>query len=120
MSKYVVLLNASTEDLGPTANGLQYAHDLDEGGHQVEVYFDSGATQWPGQLAEQPNQPINHFFEEADDRGLIAVACGFCADSFDATGGCEKAGVEVLGGADDYAPRPSQLVDDEDELLTIG
>lgn len=120
MNKYAVLLNASTDDVGPTANGLEYAIDLDDGGHDVDVYFDGVATQWPGQLVEKPNHPINAFFDEADDRGLIAGACGFCADSFDGTEGCEKAGVEILGSADEHAPKPSELVDDGYELLTIG
>jgi len=120
VSEYAVLLNLSTEDVWPTANGLEYALDLDEGGHEVDVYFDGAATQRPRQLAEKPNHPINNFFDEADDRGLIAGACGFCADSFDATEGCEKASVYNLGGAAEHAPRPSQLVDDEYELLTIG
>jgi hypothetical protein len=120
VSEYAVLLNSSTEDVWPTANGLEYALDLDEGGHEVDVYFDGAPTQRPRQLAEKPNHPINNFFDEADDRGLIAGACGFCADSFDATEGCGKASVDILGGAAEHAPRPSQLVDDEYELLTIG
>jgi len=120
VSKYAVLLNASTDDVGPTANGLEYALDLDEGGHDVAVFFDGVATQWPGHLVEKPNHPTNNFFQKADDRGLIAGACGFCADSFDATEGCERAGVEVLGGPDEHAPRPSELVAEGYELLTIG
>lgn len=120
MSKYAVLLNASTDDVGPTANGLEYALDLDEGGHDVDVFFDGVATQWPGELVDKPNHPINDFFEEADDRGLIAGACGFCADSFEATEGCEEAGVEVLGTPDEHAPKASELVEEEYELLTIG
>lgn len=120
MSKYAVLLNASTDDVGPTANGLEYAIDLDEGGHDVDVYFDGVATQWPGRLVEKPEHPINKFFEEADDRGLIAGACGFCADSFGGEDGCEKAGVELLGSPEEHAPKPSELVDDEYDLLPIG
>lgn len=120
MGKYAVLLNASTDDVGPTANALEYAIDLDEGGHNVDVFFDGVATQWPGRLVERPNHPINDFFETADERGLIAGACGFCADSFDAIEGCETAGVEILGGPDEHAPKPSELIDDGYELLTIG
>lgn len=119
MSKYAVLLNASTDDVGPAANGLEYALDLDEGGHDVDVYFDGAATQWPGELVEKPNHPINDFFEAADDRD-IAGACGFCADSFGGTEGCREAGVEILGGADEHAPKPSELVGEGYELLTIG
>lgn len=120
MSKYAVLLNASTDDIGPTANGLEYAIDLDGAGHEVDVFFDGVATQWPGELVEKPNHPINNFFEEADERGIIAGACGFCADSFDGTEGCKEAGVEILGAPDEHAPKPSELVADGYELLPIG
>lgn len=120
MSKYAILLNASTDDVGPTANGLEYALDLDQAGHDVNVYFDGVATQWPGELVEKPNHPINKFFNEADDRGLIAGACGFCADSFNGVEGCKEAGVEILGGPDEHAPPPSELVDNGYELLPIG
>lgn len=120
MSKYAVLLNASTDDVGPTANALEYALDLDLAGHDVDLFFDGVATQWPGHLEEKPNHPINNFFEPADERGLIAGACGFCADSFDATAGCRDAGVEILGGPEEHAPKPSELVADDYELMTIG
>ena len=120
MSKYAVLLNASTDDVGPTANGLEYALDLDQAGHEVDVFLDGIATQWPGKLQEKSNHPINNFFDKADERGLIAGACGFCADSFNGTDGCKAAGVEILGGPDEHAPKPSELVADEYELLPIG
>lgn len=65
-----------------SSNGLRYALNFDEGGQVVEVYFDGASTQWPGELVGKPNHPINTLFEEADDRGIIAGACGFCAESF--------------------------------------
>ena len=75
MSKYAGLLNSITEAFGPTANGREYALDLDEGGPDVDVYFHGAATQWPRQLAEKPNHPVNKFFETADDRvHAVAVA----------------------------------------------
>lgn len=45
IGKYVIMLNASTDDVGPTANGLEYALDLEESGHEVQVYLDGSATQ---------------------------------------------------------------------------
>lgn len=120
MSKYALMLNASTGSVGPTANGLEYALDLDEADHEVEVYFDGEATQWPGTLAEKPEHPVNDYFEQADERGLIGGVCGHCANAFDAVDGCETAGVELLGGHDEHGPDVGTLVNDDYELITVG
>lgn len=120
MSKYALLLNASTDDVGPAANGLEYALDLDDAGHEVEVFFDGEATQWPGTLEETPDHPVNNYYEEVDDRGLVGGACGFCANAFDAVEGCEAAGVDLLGGSDEHAPDVGELTEDDYELLTVG
>lgn len=120
MGKYAVLLNASTDDIGPAANGLEYALDLDEAGHEVDVFLDGAATQWPGQFIEQPDHPVNTYFEAADERGLVAGACGFCADAFGGAEGCRGAGVEILGSVDEHAPSAGELVGDGFELLTVG
>lgn len=120
MANYAVILNASTDDVGPTANGLEYAIDLDDAGHEVSVYLDGVATNWPGLLVEKPDHPINEFYGEAEERGIVEGACGFCADSFGATEGLEAAGVDILGAPDEHAPSPAELVDDGYELLTVG
>lgn len=104
MSKYAILLNANPDDVGPAANGLEYALDLDGAGNEVEVFFDGVATQWPGTLTENPDHPVNEYFGEADERGLVAGACGFCANAFDAADGCEEADVELLGGRTNTLP----------------
>lgn len=44
MEKFAVLLNTSTDEVGQTANGIEYALDLDESGKEVEVFFDGSAT----------------------------------------------------------------------------
>ncbi|MCL7418708.1 MAG: hypothetical protein M8354_12840, partial [Halalkalicoccus sp.] len=64
MNKYAIMLNASPDDVGPTANGLEYALDLDGAGHNVEVFLDGVATQWPGTLSEKPDHPVNEYFTE--------------------------------------------------------
>lgn len=120
MSKYALLLNASPDDVGPAANGLEYALDLDDAGHEVDVFFDGVATQWPGTLTEKPDHPVNNYFREADERGLLAGACGFCAHAFDGVDGCEAAGVELLGGPEEHAPDIGELVANDYELLTVG
>lgn len=120
MNKYALLLNASTDDVGPAANGLEYAIDLDDAGHDVEVFFDGEATQWPGTLEAKPDHPVNEYFEEIDDRDLVGGACGFCANAFDAVEGCEEAGIELLGGPDEHGPDVGELTESGYELLTVG
>lgn len=120
MSKYAVLLDSSTDDVGPTANAFQYALDLEEAGHEVDVLIDGEVTQWPEMLTQHPDHPINDFFEEADDCGLIAGGYGFSADSLDVIWGSEAAGVEVPGSPEVHAPNASEMVAEDYELLTIG
>lgn len=120
MSKYALMLNASTDDVGPAANGLEYALDLDEAGHEVDVFFDGEATQWPGTLEEKPDHPVNEYFEQANEHGLIGGACGFCANAFDAVEGCEAAGIDLLGGHDQHGPDVGELVNEDYQLLTVG
>jgi len=120
MGKYAIMLNASTDDVGPMANGLEYALDLDETGHEVAVYLDGVATQWPGQLAEMPDHPVNDYFDEATERGLVAGACGFCAHAFDGIEGVEAAGIPVLGDAERHGPHLGEVVGDGFDVLTIG
>jgi len=85
MDRFAVLLNTSTDEVGQTANGLEYALDLDESGKEVEVFFDGSATEWPGELAANPEHPVTEAFEEAQERGLLAGACSACAGAFETT-----------------------------------
>lgn len=120
MSKrFAVLMNASTDDVGPTANGLEYAIDLDDAGHDVEVYLDGAATRWAGELESEPDHPVAEHFEQAKSRGLVAGACGHCADAFGATEGIEARGIELLSEPGEHGPDVGELANDRD-LLTIG
>lgn len=120
MEAYAILLNGSTDDIGPTVNGLKYAIALDDSDFDVEVYFDGSATQWPGTLVEEPHHPVNAYFEDADDRGLIAGACGYCARAFGGARGCEDAGIELVGDQKDHGPDVGELVIEGYGLITIG
>jgi hypothetical protein len=111
-------VNASTDDVGPAANGLEYAIDLDDGGHDVEVFLDGAATRWAGRLESKPDHPVGEHFEEAEERGLIAGACGYCADAFDATEGVEARDIGILA-ADEHGPGVGELAETHN-LLTIG
>lgn len=120
MGRYAVLLNASTDDIGPMANGLEYALELDEHGHHVEVYLDGIATQWPGTLADHPDHPVNKYFSEAMELGIIEGACGYCAHAFDAADGVAAADIPLLGGEEHHAPDVGALANDGYEFLTVG
>lgn len=118
--KYAVLINSDTEEVGQTANGLEYALDLYEGGNDVSVFFDGSATQWISELNENPDHPVNDYYEEALEEGLVGGVCGYCADAFGAYEDAEEAGVDRLGGRGEHGPDISGLAAEGYELLTIG
>ena len=106
--RYAVLMNASTDGVGPAVNGLEYALDLD-----------GAATKWADRLEAEPDHPVAEQFEQVEERDLVAGACGHCTTTFDATEGIEARGIEVLGGDGGHGPAISELVETH-ELLTIG
>ena len=120
MTDYAIMLNGSTDEVGSTANGLEYALDLDDHGFDVTVYFDGSSTKWPGVLQEKPDHPVNKYYTEATERGLIGGACGYCAHAFGGVEGCEAAGIELIGGAEDHGPDVGELVAAGTELITVG
>lgn len=117
--QYAILLNAGTDDVGPTANGLEYALDLDEGGYDVELYLDGVATRWAGHLEAHPDHPVGEYFEQAEERGILVGACNYCAGAFDAREGIEARGIEYVGEEGEHGPDVSELAETR-ELLTVG
>lgn len=120
MARYALMLNAGPEEVGTAGNGFQYALKLDDHDHDVSVYLDGVATRWPGKLQSRSGHPVNEYFSELQDRGLVEGACRFCANAFDGTRGCEEAGVELLGDGDGHGPDVGRLASDGHQLLTIG
>ena len=118
MARYAVLLNTSVEATHRTANALGYAVDLHDAGHDVRVYLDGPATQWPGYLLRNPGGPVGEAFGRADERGVVAGACRPCAETFGTASAVQRAGTELLGG-DDHAPDVGALVADGFELLAF-
>ena len=118
--KFAVLLNAGPEDTAVAGNGFNYALELDEAGYDVQLFLDGKATQWPAEFAENPDRPYNHDWEKIETRGLLAGACGYCANAFDATEACEDSGIELLSDEMSHAPAVARLADEGYELLTIG
>lgn len=78
MAKHAFLLLSHPDSPGKFANPLTYAHQLDEAGHDVAVYFDGAATYWFDGIDDRP-APAVEAYERAKERGLIAGVCDHCA-----------------------------------------
>jgi hypothetical protein len=120
MARHAFMVNAGPDDVGSMANALQYALSLDDAGHDAAVYLDGPATQWPREVERLSDHPVADYLEAAQRRGLLAGACAFCADAFDGTRGCERAGIDLLGSPDTHGPDVARLVEDGFELHTVG
>jgi len=68
---------------GATEFGFNYAIEFDDAGYEVQVFVDGRATKWPAEFAENPDWPFNHDWEQIENRGLLAGACGYCANALD-------------------------------------
>jgi len=118
--RYAVLLNAGPERGITANNGLGYAIELDDAGHEVEIFLDGKATQWPNEFIENPDRPFNYRWNTIQSRGLLAGACGYCADALDQTESVERANVDLLSDSGSHAPSVAELADEGYELVTIG
>jgi len=118
--KYAILLSAGPEDAPVANNAFNYALEFADAGYGVKVFLDGQATKWPGAFAENPDLPFHHDWERIRDLGLLAGACGYCANAFDATAACENSGIELLSDEMSHAPAVARLADEGYELLTIG
>lgn len=119
MDRYAVLLNTSTDEIGQTVNGLEYALDLDESGNEVEVFFDGSATEWPGEVADRPDHPVGEALAEVQERALVGGACSACAGAFEAAEELEAADIDLVGDGG-HGPSVGELTDQGFDLLTIG
>lgn len=122
MDKFAFLINAKTDEPGPTANNLGYANRLDEAGHEVVVFFDGQGTHWIPKLEEETDHVVHGFYQEARDRGLVTGACGFCSAYFEIDDEIEAAGIALDGGLEEgeHGPDVPQLVEDGYDLINVG
>ena len=118
--KYAILLSAGPDDAPVASNAFNYALEFADAGYEVQVFLDGQATKWPGAFADDPDLPFAHDWERIRERGLLAGACGYCANAFDATEACENSGIELLSDEMSHAPAVARLADEGYELLTIG
>jgi predicted peroxiredoxin len=117
---YAVLLNAGPDDAPTASNAFNYALELDDAGYEVQLFLDGEATRWPSAFAENPDLPFRTAWERVRERGLLAGACGYCANAFDVATACEQSGIELLSDKTEHAPAVPELADDGYEMLTIG
>lgn len=118
--RFAILLNAGPEQGATANNGFGYAIELDDAGHEVQVFLDGKATRWPGKFSEDPDRPFHHKWGTIRSRGLLTGACGYCANAFDQTDSIERANVDLLSDGGAHAPSVAELADDGYELVTIG
>jgi hypothetical protein len=115
-----ILINAGLAQGATANNAFGYALELDEAGHQVQVFLDGKATRWPGAFSDDPDRPFNHNWGTLRSRGLLAGACGYCADAFDQTESVERANIGLLSDSGAHAPSVGELAEEGYELVTIG
>jgi hypothetical protein len=118
--KYAVLLNAGPTETAVAGNGFNYALEFDEAGYEVQLFLDGKATKWPAEFTDNPDRPYSHDWEKIETRGLLAGACGYCANAFEVADACENSGIDLLSDADEHAPAVAQLAAEEYEILTVG
>lgn len=110
-TKYAVITNAGPDDMATSLNAFEYARDLNDGGHHVEVYLDGQATKWPGEVTKNPDTPVAEVFEDIAEDDLIEGACGACAAAFETAEQCRRVGVAV--SEEGHAPTMQKLADDD-------
>jgi len=118
--KYAILLNAGPDDAPVASNGFNYALEFDDAGYEVQVFLDGAATKWPQTFTDDPDLPFNYAWAQLRERGLLAGACGYCANAFDVAAACERSGIDLLSDSTEHAPAVAQLADEGYEMLTIG
>ncbi|QBI55437.1 DsrE family protein [Streptomonospora litoralis] len=104
MSQAAVVVLADTEshaDLGRAFNALVAVKESKQYGDDDRLIFDGAGTKWPGVLSD-PGHMAHKLYEEVAD--VVAGACGYCANAFEAEGHVHEAGIAVL---DEFEGHPS-------------
>jgi len=116
MSRHAIIFLSSPSEPGKFANGLTYARQLDEAGHDVAVYFDGDATRLFTQLDDLP-EPAAVAYEAARERDLVAGVCDHCSRFKGAKEAAEAAGFEIEGR--EHTPDVAALVEQGYDVTTI-
>jgi len=115
-----VVVKAGQERTQTAGNGFNYAVEFDNAGYEVQVFLDGKATKWPAEFSENPDRPFSRDWEKIEERGLLAGACGYCANALDVAEACEQSGIDLLSDETEHAPAVAALAEEEYEMLTVG
>jgi hypothetical protein len=118
--KYAILLNAGPDRTPVAGNGFNYALEFDDAGYEVQLFLDGKATKWPAAFTDDPDRPFNRDWEKIQQRGLLAGACGYCANAFDVADACENSGIDLLSDKTEHAPAVATLAKEGYEMVTVG
>ena len=119
-NRYAILLNAGPDNTPVAGNGFNYALEFADAGYEVQLFLDGKATKWPAEFDENPDRPYSVEWERIQEQGLLAGACGYCANAFDVADACENSGIDLLSDATEHAPAVAQLAAEDYEILTVG
>lgn len=95
-NKYLIIIQASQQDIGRALHGLLYGQELHEAGMEVELYFDGAGTQWPNEFIKA-DHPLNPLYKQVMKTGIIKGGCGACAGFFEVSEEVQQAGVKLVG-----------------------
>lgn len=118
--KYAIVLNAGPDEVAVAGNAFNYAVEFDEKDYEVQVFLDGEATKLPGAYADNPDKPFNYDWEKINERGLLAGACGYCANAMGEAEACERTDVPLLSDSDAHAPSVGSLAEQDYQILTVG
>jgi hypothetical protein len=96
--KYVVIIQAGSQDAGKALHGLLYGQELYEAGYKVDILFDGAGTTWVKEF-EKPDHPFHLVFKQVMKLGIIKGGCQACAGFFEVADEVKDAGVSLLSEA---------------------
>ncbi|MFC5452390.1 DsrE family protein [Paenibacillus aestuarii] len=117
MTKVAIIVHATENEMGRALHALLYAQELHEAKIEVKVYFDGQGTVWVKTM-EDPSHMFNPLYKAVKATGILAGACGSCADAFGVTQDIQAAGINTLAEAEGHFS-VAKLVADGYQIITL-
>jgi len=117
VSKFAVILHAQPDDMPRALHALLYTKELNEAGHDVQLLFDGAGTTWIQEF-EKPDFQYHSIYQDIKRDNLIAGACAYCSDAFQARDAISIAGVQFKDQSNGH-PSIAQLVQEGYSLITL-
>lgn len=96
-NKFVIIIQATQQEVGKAVHGLLYGQELHEEGFEVDILFDGAGTEWPNELSKA-DHPFNAVYKQVVKSGIIKGGCKACSDFHNVVEEMEEAGVSVSAG----------------------